>query len=176
MEAGFLVVSPGLLDRSSSFSGNPAIKMTDQTHREWIYRQAFEAGRHLIGLEIQKVLALVDWLERDFGQEQPIGVAGYGEGGLLAFYSAAIDQRIDAALVSGYFGPRESLWMEPVYRNVWGLLKEFGDAEIASLVAPRAAVFEYSNGPEFNRCSPSRYRSGKRRNQGSRSIDYGPFS
>ena len=29
----------------------------------------------------------------------PIGVAGYGEGGLLALYAAAADTRIDAALV-----------------------------------------------------------------------------
>ena len=33
----------------------------------------------------------------------PIGVVGVGEGGLLAFYAAAIDPRIDAAMVSGYF-------------------------------------------------------------------------
>jgi len=39
--------------------------------------------------------------------------------------------------VWGYFGPREQMWSEPIYRNVFGLLNEFGDAEIASLIAPR---------------------------------------
>ena len=63
-----------------------------------------------------------------------MGVVGYGEGGLIGFYAAAMDERIDAALVSGYFGPREDLWKEPIYRNVWGLLRQFGDAEIASLI------------------------------------------
>ena len=37
--------------------------MTDQPHREWIYRQAYQMGRHIIGYEVQKVLAAVDWFE-----------------------------------------------------------------------------------------------------------------
>jgi cephalosporin-C deacetylase-like acetyl esterase len=75
---------------------------------------------------------------------------GYAEGGLIAFYSAAVDTRIDAALVTGYFGPRERVWEEPIYRNVFGLLHEFGDAEIASLVAPRGLMVEYSEAPKID--------------------------
>src|SRR5439155_27135652 len=71
-----------------------------------------------------------------------------GEGGLIAFYAAALDTRIDAALVSGYFCPRQRVWQEPIYRNVFGLLEEFGDAEIASLIAPRSLVVEYSESPK----------------------------
>src|SRR5262249_60593503 len=77
----------------------------------------------------------------------PIAVAGYGEGGLLALYSAAIDERIAATLVSGYFQSRQNLWQEPIYRDVWGLLREFGDAEIAGMIAPRTLVVEASRGP-----------------------------
>ncbi len=43
-ENGFEVVVPVLIDRGSRWSGDPQIRMTDQTHREWIYRQAFWAG------------------------------------------------------------------------------------------------------------------------------------
>ena len=110
--------------------------MTDQTHREWIYRQAFHMGRHIIGYEVQKVLAAVDWFKRQ-SSEARVGVAGYGEGGLIAFYAAALDTRIDAALVSGYFDSRQGVWSEPIYRNVWALLTQFGDAEVATLIAPR---------------------------------------
>jgi len=77
-------------------------------------------------------------------------VVGYGEGGLVAFYSAALDPRIDAALVSGYFGSRQRVWEEPIYRNVFGLLKEFGDAEIASLIAPRTLIVEHSEWPKVD--------------------------
>ena len=52
-------------------------------------------------------------------------------------------------LVSGYFNSRQQVWDEPIYRNVWGLLSEFGDAEIASLIAPRPLVIEHSSIPEL---------------------------
>jgi len=38
-----------------------------------------------------------------------IEVAAYGDGGLIAFYAAAADPRIDAALVSGHFNARQKL-------------------------------------------------------------------
>lgn len=143
-EAGCRVIVPMLIDRRSTWSGIPEIAMTDQSHREWVYRQAFEMGRHVIGYEVQTVLAAVDWMQAR-GPER-LGIAGYGEGGLIALYAAALDPRIDAALVSGYFSSRQQLWTEPIERNVFGLLREFGDAEIASLVAPRALVVEHSTG------------------------------
>jgi len=74
-------------------------------------------------------------------------VVGHGEGGLIAFYAAAVDTRIDGVCVAGYFGPREQVWREPIDRNVWGLLTEFGDAEIAALVAPRSLVIEVCESP-----------------------------
>ena len=148
-ENGFDVVVPTLVDRSLAGPGHPDIRMTDQPHREWIYRQAFQMGRHVIGYEVQKVLAAVDWFERTHGGQGGIGVAGYGEGGLIAFYAAAVDTRIDAALVSGYFDSRQDVWSEPIYRNVWSLLREFGDAEIATLIAPRGLVIEYSRVPDI---------------------------
>jgi hypothetical protein len=146
---GFSVVIPTLIDRTARWSGHPDIRLTDQPHREWIYRQAFHMGRHVIGYEVQKVLAVVDWFERKRATGVKIGVAGYAEGGLIAFYAAAIDQRIDAALVSGYFDNRQHVWSEPICRNVWSLLEEFGDAEIASLIAPRGLTVEYSRVPEI---------------------------
>ena len=143
---GFVVIVPTLIDRSTAGSGDPSIAMTNQPHREWIHRQAYMMGRHIIGYELQKVLAAVDWCEQR-REGRPVGVAGYGEGGLLAFYAAAVDTRINAALVSGYFKPREQTWQEPLYRNVWGLLREFGDAEIATLIAPRGLVVEWHEEP-----------------------------
>jgi dienelactone hydrolase len=145
-ENGFEVLVPVTIDRTARWSGHPDIRMTDQPHREWIYRQAFHMGRHVIGYEVQKVLAAVDWMKRS-GSAPKVGVAGYAEGGLVAFYAAAADTRIDAALVSGYFDSRQNVWSEPIYRNVWGLLREFGDAELATLVAPRGLVVEYAAVP-----------------------------
>lgn len=140
---------PTLIDRTARWSGHPDIRLTDLPHREWIYRQAYHMGRHVIGYEVQKVLAAVDWFARQRPDGVTIGVAGYAEGGLVALYAAAVDPRIDAALVSGYFDDRQRHWSEPLYRNVWALLDEFGDAEIASLIAPRALTIEYSRVPDI---------------------------
>ena len=127
--SGCRVLVPALIDRACTHSGLPGVRMTNQPHREYLYRATFELGQHLIGIEIQKILAAVDLYD------DHVGVFGYGEGGLLALYAAALDERIAAAGVSGYFQNRQALWREPIYRNVFGLLREFGDAEIAALVA-----------------------------------------
>ncbi len=166
--AGCLVVIPTLISRSDEFSGSPHVAWTNQPHREFIYRQAFEVGRHVIGYEVQKVLAAVDLLaqhaQRQVGNSKPsvfpIGVAGVGEGGLLALYAAAIDSRLQASLVCGYFQEREGLWREPIDRNVWGLLTEFGDAELAGLIAPRRLVIEASGAVEVS--GPPVVRDGRR--------------
>ncbi len=150
-ENGCQVIVPFLINRADTFSGIPGIGFTNQPHREWIYRMSFEAGRSIVGFEVQKIQAAVDWFaQENKNQPLPIGIAGYGEGGLLALYTAAIDQRIESTLVSGYFQPRETVWQEPIYRDVWGLVKEFGDAELASLIAPRALIVEASQGPRVD--------------------------
>ena len=143
VELGCQVVVPVLIDREHTWSGNPAIRMTDQPHREFIYRMAFEMGRHVIGYEVQKILALVDFFSaQDAPEDVPVGVFGYGEGGLLALYSGALDERIAGVGVSGYFRNRRQLWQEPIYRNVWRLLRGFSDAELASMIAPRPLIVE----------------------------------
>lgn len=149
-ESGCRVVIPTLIDRADTYSiAAGGARPTNQPHREFIYRQAYEMGRHVIGYEVQKILAAVDWFTAEAGKnDAAIGVMGYAEGGLLALNAAALDPRIDAACVSGYFEPREDVWQEPIYRNVFALLYEFGDAELASLIAPRTLIVEGARAPE----------------------------
>lgn len=146
--AGYRILIPQLINRECTWSGNPDISMTNITHREWIYRQAYEMGRHIIGFEVLKMMSAVDLLTDS--NTHPVGIAGYGEGALIALYTSALDQRIGSTLVSGYFNQRDRLWTEPMYRNVFGLLREFGDAEIASLIAPRTLIIEHSRAPEVD--------------------------
>ncbi len=89
-----------LIDRADTYSVTGAGRATNQPHREFVYRPAFEMGRHIIGYEVQKVLALVDWFTHEAGEkgDPRIGVIGYGEGGLLALHAGALDPRIDARL------------------------------------------------------------------------------
>ena len=148
-ELGFELVIPTLVNREPLQTDDKRTQQSEQTNREWLYRQAYHMGRHVIGYEVQKVLAAIDWQRQQHGPQAKVGVVGYGEGGMLAFYAAAIDPRIDLALVSGYFDNRQKVWAEPIDRNVWSLLERFGDAEIASLILPRHLIIERASVPEF---------------------------
>lgn len=117
------------------------------TDREYLYRSAFALGRQLTGYELQKVLAVVDWFDMGDRATQPIAVVGWGEGGRLALYAAALEDRIQTVCISGYFGPREAVWNEPLDRNVFGLLHDFGDAELAAMKQTGQCIIDTSKGP-----------------------------
>jgi hypothetical protein len=117
------------------------------TDREFVYRSSFVLGRHLIGYEVQKVMSAIDWLrstsqvsgrpENQPERARPLKLIGLGEGGRSALFTAALDSRVDQLTLCGSFGPMEQLWREPIDRNVFGLLSEFGGAELLTMVAPR---------------------------------------
>lgn len=141
-ESGCRVIVPVLISRSID-------PKNLQSNREFAYRPAFELGRHLIGYEIQKVLAAADWMAgQSANDEVKTGVIGWGEGGLIAFYAGALDTRIGAVCVSGFFGDRSQIWTQPMDRNIFGLLEQFGDAEVAAMIAPRSLIIEAARGPE----------------------------
>ena len=125
-DSGCDVVIPAIISRSKLRTDDKRLQRADYTEREWIYRQAFHMGRHVIGYDIQRVLAAVDYFKSRDLDGAPIGVLGYGEGGLIAPHAAAIDTRIDSTLVSGYFDRSNRVWQEPIYRNVWSRLKHAG--------------------------------------------------
>src|SRR5262249_7706136 len=143
-ESGCRVIVPTLINRK--MGEQKLLGAGDRgkglSNREFLYRSAFELGRHLIGYEVQKVLAAVDWFAKEGGKEAKIGVIGYGEGGMLALYAGAIDRRIKSVYVSGYVDDRKNIWQEPIDRSVFGLLDEFGDAELATMIVPRYLIVE----------------------------------
>lgn len=149
-EQGFEVVVPALISRQRGV--NIFLRDPDITAREFLYRSAYELGRHLVGYEIHKVLAVVDWFaertELAGGKKPSIGVFGYGEGGMLALYASALDDRIGVTTVSGYFDDRAILWQQPISRNVFGLLERYGDAELAMMISPRTLIVEACDHPE----------------------------
>jgi dienelactone hydrolase len=130
------VLVPAIIDRRDELSVNPKLnRAANIPHREFVHRMAFEMGRTLLGYEVQKVLAGVDWLLHSQPKKAPkrVGVMGHGEGGRVALYAGALDDRVRAtSLEGGSFGPQEGVAERPLDRNVWGLLTEFGDAELAA--------------------------------------------
>lgn len=155
-ENGCRVLVPTLVDRRDTWSGSAALnRFTNQSHREFLYRMAYQMGRHVLGYEIQQTLAAVDWLSRQ-SDHTHLGLIGYGEGGRAALYAGALDPRVLHTVVVGGFGPREGMGEEPIDRNVWGLLREFGDGEVALLYAPfRSLSIEPAEWPRVDGPPPT---------------------
>ena len=116
------ILIPLIIDRNSTFSGNPRIKMTAQSHRECIYRMAYQVGRHILGYEVQKVLATVDYFAKAT-PHLPIRVIGYGAGAIIAQCVAFIDSRITTTELFGYPDLNVPFWQQPIDRNIWSILK-----------------------------------------------------
>ncbi len=160
-ENGCSVLVVATLNRRDDCSGHPDIRSTNIPHRELVYRCGFELGRHPIGYEVAMLRqalavhlgllgALEEWDDAVEGDRLPVGIAGIGDGGMLALYTAALEPEFDAAYVAGYFDERESIWQQPIDRNVFGLLTEFGDADLASLVAPGSLIIDNAPPPTWD--------------------------
>ena len=154
-EAGVTVLVPRLVDRGVQRRGQEgwrSYSRQELTNRDFLYRPGFQLGRHLIGTELRMISAAAAWLDAE--GNAGVGVFGWGEGGLLALYSAALDPHFKVAGVSGYFRKDRLLYREPLDRNVFNLVRWFGDAEIASLILPRTLLIEAAPGPEGTVVSP----------------------
>ena len=133
---GSAVLVPSSVERTLDYPLGTKLRGKDRRHL--LHRLAFIVGRTLTGLEVEQVLALRAWLAAQPGIDaKRISVLGKGQGGMTALYAAAVDERFSEAAVEDYFGPREACWKEPVDRTLYGQLNEFGDAEVAALIAPR---------------------------------------
>ncbi|MBY0588777.1 hypothetical protein K2X85_16510 [bacterium] len=138
---GMRVLIPTIIDYDTRFSKTQGGSVeTGITHREFCYRPAFELGRHLLGYEVQKVIAAARGLLAEGKGIDPgfkVAVYGEGEGGLIGIYAGALSSEIAMVNLIG----RDSFILppalQPISRNVFGLHEEFGLAELAMLIPPR---------------------------------------
>jgi hypothetical protein len=112
------------------------------SQREVLWRAAFELGRTMAGYEIQSALAAAAALRAERAGAV-VRLVGSGDGGYLALLAGAVSTDWAGIAIEGAFASLDTLWEQPVDRTVFGLLRSFGLAEFASLVAPRPlAVFD----------------------------------
>ena len=118
-------------------------------------RKAVLLGTRLQGIEEGKILRVVDFLySLPYADAKRIGIYGISWGGRTSMYSAAIDRRIAAAVISGHFNqtaPKMTTKSEHYvayidtaeeYAFFSGIAREFSDSDVASLIAPRPVFIE----------------------------------
>ena len=134
---GAIVCLPQSIER---LRDHPYCKTTNHKNRRMIlHRLGYCVGRTMPGLDVQDVLATVDYLAgRSDVDAKRIGLVGTGQGGMTALLTAALERRIRATAVADYFETHDRCCDEPVDRRLPARLLEFGDAELAALIAPRA--------------------------------------
>lgn len=147
---GFVVAAPeiaGFGERQTDYSylnqklGQP---VPSTCHNAATY--AFMVGKSLVGMRVRDGFRLVDYLatvaEVDSAR---LGVMGISGGGMLTFFHTALDERIKAAVISGYFSSfRDSiLAMNHCTCNfVPGLLTIGEMADLVGLIMPRPVLIE----------------------------------
>ena len=163
-ESGCRVVVPMLIDRADTWSIDAGgTRPTNQPHREFIYRQAFEMGRHVIGYEVQKVLAAGRLVlsPRQARTARRSAWSATAKEGCWPLAAAALDTRIDAACVSGYFGAaRRASGRSRSTATCSGCSTSSATPRLASLIAPRTLIVEASRVPDV--MGPPAERDGRR--------------
>jgi dienelactone hydrolase len=102
-------------------------------------------GRTWYGMLVQDGMRAIDYLlTRQEVDPARIGATGIGAGGALAMYATILDDRIRAALVSGYLGGYLASSLDKEHcpcTDIPGILRYGEMGDVAALIAPRPVMF-----------------------------------
>ncbi len=98
-------------------------------------------GETMIGWRVYDVMRAIDWIEsRPDLDSKRVGCIGISGGGTCALFSAAVDTRIQAVLVSGYLNTFRACIMSMSHcmdNYIPGILNWAEMYDVAGLIAPR---------------------------------------
>ena len=146
---GFLVAAPEIScfgERQTDFSYLSMIGQPTPTTCAHSAFLAFHLGGSLVGLRVHDAMRLVDYLStRNDVDTHRLGAMGISGGGMHTLFSTALDTRIKACVISGYYSTfRDSiLAMNHCPCNYVPGLHEFGEMyDLVGLIAPRPLLIE----------------------------------
>jgi len=143
---GFLVIAPELLgfgdrrleeDKEKDPNGNSCYRISTYL---------LMLGKTMAGARVYDILRTIDYLEtREDVDSSRIGCMGISGGGLVCTFASAIDQRIAAAVISGYANTFQASIMSIFHcvdNFIPGLLRHAEMPDILGLIAPRPLLLE----------------------------------
>src|SRR5437867_1745755 len=151
VERGYVVWCPMILGYYSE--EHEPREGPDSKGRDLLHKKALLTGRTLMGLEVAKLRRAVDYLET-LPEVDPrrIGIYGLSKGGHYTLYTAGVETRLKAVVISGWFNDRTrkladnkgegnpTPFLTRIHRSEYylhDLLDRFGDKELAWMMAPR---------------------------------------
>jgi dienelactone hydrolase len=158
---GYVVIAPRMIGGYGEDHYNvpniPSLRTQEQGRAQnQIHRKAILIGQSIQALEYFTLSRAVDFLESMAEVDNDrIGLYGLSRGGRAALWLGALEQRLQAVVSSAWFNERFSKMLQPEiikvgsfietsseFQFIPGLFHEFGDADIASLICPRAFFVE----------------------------------
>lgn len=121
---------------------------------QYINQMAYPLGQTVTGMWAWDLSRLVDYVKTRKDCNGRVGCAGLSGGGLQTLWATALDERIEAAVVSGYFyGYRQSL-LEQHWNcscnYVPHLYETMDMGDVAALIAPRPLLIETGDKDPLN--------------------------
>ena len=150
VRAGYMVFCPDERGsgerREAKQQGDRPEDWRSNSHRE-LLQTAIGFGQSMIGMAVWDLMRLVDFVEQqpEIGEGR-IGCAGMSGGGQQTIWLAALDQRIKAAVTSGYFyGMKESLIVlagNSACNYVPHMWETMDMGDMGAMIAPRPLFIE----------------------------------
>ena len=148
-ERGYLVFAPVLRAMAERMEDPALSEMLDPAWHASCYAAGLTAllcGQTLLGLRVLDLMRLVDYIgTRPEPLSGRLGCVGLSGGGTVTLFGAALDARIDCAVVSGYLNTFRDSIMAIRHcgcNYVPGIARYAEIADVAGLIAPRPLFVE----------------------------------
>lgn len=145
-QAGMVVAVPEIMGFGARRMAGELLQNPNYSSCGTLSSQLLMYGRTLAGMRVYEAIRAVDYLggraDVDAGA---IGVMGFSGGGLIAAYSAALDERLKAAVLCGWTNTFRGSILDMhhcIDNYLPGLLLEAEQPDLAGLIAPRPLFVE----------------------------------
>ncbi len=146
-EQGFIVAAPEISafgERQHQYQNSHLWRLTPTCHGGNTY--AIMLGKSIAGLRVLDNMRVLDYLQtRKEVDANNIAAMGISGGGMNAFFTAAMDDRIKASVISGYFCDWRKSILDIFHCTcnfVPGLLNLGELSDVAALLAPRPLLVQ----------------------------------